>query len=38
VIKKIYYKEDDVCQVGDLFLEIIVEDDGTQVQTEVSSA
>jgi 2-oxoisovalerate dehydrogenase E2 component (dihydrolipoyl transacylase) len=26
VIKKIYYQEDDVCQVGDLFLEIEVQD------------
>lgn len=26
VIKKIYYKEDEVCQVGDLFLEIVVPD------------
>ncbi len=24
VIKKIYYREEDVCQVGDLFLEILI--------------
>lgn len=29
VIRRIYYKEEDVCQVGDLFLEIFVEEEGT---------
>jgi hypothetical protein len=28
VVRKIYYKEEDVCQVGDLFLEIFVEEEG----------
>lgn len=28
VIKKIHHKEEEVCQVGDLFLEIITKDDG----------
>ncbi len=34
VIRKIYYKEDDVCQVGDLFLEIFVKEEGENAQPE----
>lgn len=34
VIRKIYYKEEDVCQVGDLFLEIFVEEEGSQPSKE----
>lgn len=34
VIRKIYYKEEDVCQVGDLFLEIFVEEEGPQQSKE----
>lgn len=34
VIRKIYYKEEDVCQVGDLFLEIFVEEEGAQSSKE----